>query len=194
MLHDVAGQASGLLAAFDLLADPGAVSMHDEALALAEQSARALARNLALQRAVLSSGEPMSRSALEDAARRLFEGARGRLSLKISEEAPQPKAGRVLLGLLQVAKGGSAGADVSAALEGQVSEDRLLVSARGARARLRDEERRGLAGEGPGAGQPHRWALPYWLSGLIRQAGGSISVQVEEGGFSIEAHIARAID
>ena len=195
VLHDLAGQASGLVAAFDLLADPGAAGMREEALALAEQSARKLARNLTLQRAVLGRGEPMSRSALEAAAREVFADTRGTLELRISESEPDPVGARVLLGLLQVVVGSSSGGVVSASLDGAgAGESRVLVEARGPRSRLREEEARGLAGDGPGAGQPHRWALASWLARLVDESDGVLRVHSDIEGFTIEARIARAMD
>ena len=191
VLHDLAGQASGMVAAFDLLADPGAIGMREEALALAEQSARKLARSLTLQRAVLGRGEPMARSALEMAAREVFADSRSILEVRISEAEPDPVAARVLLGLLQVVAGSSSGGVVSASLGGEAGESRVLVEARGPRSRLRDEEARGLSGDGPGDGQPHRWALAFWLARLVKESGGALRIHADTAGFTIEASVAR---
>ena len=133
----------------------------------------------------------MARSALEMAAREVFADSRSTLEVRISEAEPDPVAARVLLGLLQVVAGSSSGGVVSASLGGGSGESRVLVEARGPRSRLREEEARGLAGDGPGDGQPHRWALASWLARLVKESGGALRFHSDTAGFTIEALIAR---
>lgn len=189
VLHDLSGQVSGLVAAFDLLADPGSAALRDEAMALAESSARGLARQIALQRLMLVGGDPFSEAALAGAAREVFGDGRGSLELAPLPPAPPLLASRVFLALIEIARGSNPGGRVLAALSSSGAESLVRVSAQGSRARLREEERRGLDGEGPVSGPFHRWALASWVRRLVIQSGGGIAIGGAEGAFEIEARI-----
>jgi histidine phosphotransferase ChpT len=189
LIHDVIGPASGIVSAFDLIADPTAAAMREEALALAEDSARKLVGLLALSRAIHAGGAALTAEELRGFADRLFEGSRATLHLTL-ETVASPVAGRLLLGLLQIAASAvAAGGSVTACLA--ADGDRLIVegSAAGPRLRIGPEVLAGLAGQSPGSGPLHRWSTAYVLAALAGSAGGAIDASVAEGVFVFRAVI-----
>jgi histidine phosphotransferase ChpT len=190
LIHDAIGPASGVVSAFDLIADPAAAAMREEALALASDSARKLVDLLVLSRAIYAGGAAMSEAETRGFAGRLFEGSRATLDLSLDPTALTPTAGRLLLGLLQIAAAAvAAGGEVTARV---VAEgDRLVVcgKAMGPRPRLGPEVLEGLAGRGPGDAPLHRWSAAYVLGALARSAGGAVEASLVDGAFVFRAVI-----
>jgi histidine phosphotransferase ChpT len=190
LIHDALGPASGIVSAFDLIADPAASAMRDEALALAAESARGLVDLLVLSRAIYVGGTAMTASELRGFGERLFLGSRATLELFIDSAAVSPLTGRLLLGLLQIAAATvAAGGAVTARME--VDGERLVVvgDARGPRLRVGPEVLDGLAGQGPGGAPLHRWSAAYLLAALARSTDGSIEASVVDDAFMFRAVI-----
>ena len=191
LAHDAMGPASGIASAFDLIADPGAAALREEALALAAESARSLVRLLTLQRMIFGGAEAGG-AALAEAARSLFEGSRATLELKL--EPLPPPGGALLLGLLQIAREAAAsGGRVEAEASLRHGLGVARVSATGPRLRLSEDARAGLAGE-PACGQVNRWVGAFMLHAMAARAGGRITVEDYEGGVTLTARIAAATD
>ena len=189
LIHDAMGPASGIVSAFDLIADPSAAAMRDEALALASDSARKLVDLLVLSRAIYAGGGAMTVAELRGLAEGIFEGSRATLELSL-DAAISPLAGRLLVGLLQIAAAAVAtGGVVTAALAAH--GDGLIVEgdAKGPRVRLGPEVLGGLAGRGPGDAPLHRWSAAYVLGALARSSGGGIEASVVDGVFVFRAVI-----
>ena len=190
LIHDVMGPASGIVSAFDLIADPSAAAMRDEALDLAAESARALVDLLVVSRAIYAGGAAMAAGELRAFAERLFTGSRATWEISIGPAAISPSAGRLLLGLVQIAAAGvAAGGVVTARLASR--GDRLVVegSATGPRLRVGQEILRGLAGQAAGDAPLHRWSAAYLLSEVAGSAGGTIEASVGDGVFLFRADI-----
>ena len=190
LLHDAMGPASGIVSAFDLVADPSAAAMREEALALAEESARKLVDLLVLSRTIYAGGNAMTAVELRGSAQGLFNGTRATLDLVVVPEAVSVMSGRLLLGLLQTAATTvAAGGAVVASLKLNVG--RLVVegAATGPRLRVGEEMLDGLAGKGPGDAPLHRWSAAYMLGALAKSAGGGIEAAVVEGRFVFRADI-----
>jgi histidine phosphotransferase ChpT len=190
LIHDAMGPASGIISAFDLIADPSAAAMRDDALVLASESARKLVDLLVVSRTIYAGGTALSAGDLRRAADRLFEGSRATLDLSLDPQAVSPITGRLLLGLLQIAAATvAAGGAVRARLMAQ--GDALVIEgdAKGARLRVAPEMLDGIAGRGPGEAAKHRWSSAYFLGALARSVGGEVEASVVDGGFVFRAVI-----
>ena len=189
LIHDAMGPASGIVSAFDLIADPSAAAMRGEALALAEDSARKLVDMLVLSRAIYAGGAAMSAAELGGFAERLFDGSRATLALSL-DAAASPMAGRLLLGLLQIAAASvAAGGAVTARLGAEGDQFIVEGGASGPRLRIGAEVLDGLAGKGPGGAPMHRWSAAYLLGALARSAGGAIDAALVDGALVFRAVI-----
>ena len=193
LIHDVMGPASGLVSAFDLMADPKAAAMRGEALALAENSARRLADMLVVYRAIYAASGLQSSEDLHRLGQSMVAGSRATLALSIDPTAITAVTSRLLLGLVQIAAAAIPGGGViTASLE--ADGDRGIVEGRvvGPRIRVEQVVLDGLAGRGPGEGPLHRWSAAYLLRDIAASAGGMIDALVTEEAFSFRADIRAA--
>ncbi len=190
LMHDALGPASGIASAFELMADPSAAALRDEALTMASDSAKTLLNMLVLFRSVYGGGSAMTSAELTKAGQALFEGSRARLDLRIDGPPPTVASTRIFLGLLHIVAGVATGGLVSATHAGDASNTTLMVvDATAARTRMPEEVYRGLAGETAGAGIPHRWSAAYLIGALARSSGGSIEVGDPAKGVAFRASI-----
>ena len=105
-------------------------------------------------------------------------------------EPPQlsKPAARALLNLVQLAAGALAvGGEARASVS--IGEDRaeVIVEAAGPRARLHEEVAVGLRGEPLGEGLSGRWVQAYYLHGLVKSAGGTVTAVAGEDRVSFRA-------
>ena len=196
LIHDAMGPASGIVSAFDLLADPSAGALREDALVLAAQSARALVDILTFSRTVYGGGgAPLSTDELSAAATTLFAGSRATLEQRLDPGSSSAISGRIYLGLLQLmASGAAAGGKVVAVHAGsgaRAAGGRIEISieAAGPRVALGEQVYSGLAGEPPGAGLPHAWSAAYLIGAVARSAGGGVQAVGRDGGVSLRAVI-----
>ncbi len=190
LIHDVMGPASGLVSAFDLMADPKAANMRGEALALAEESARRLVDMLVVSRAIYAGGTPPSSDDVQTLGQRVVAETRATLELSVDPSALTAVTSRLTLGLVQVAAAAvPAGGAITAHLRS--AGDRHIVEGRATGPRIRVEPAvvDGLACRGPGDGQPHRWSAAYLLGAIAESAGGRIDAAVTKDSFSFRADI-----
>jgi histidine phosphotransferase ChpT len=189
MCHDFISPASAIQSGLDLLEDPQAQDMRDDAMALISGSARKLVDMLQFSRVAFGGGaESYSRDELEALAKGLFAHHRGELDWSMGPETLNKAAARALVNLAAVAAaalpmGGTAKIAVEAADDGVV----MTADCAGQRARLRPELLAGLKGEGPGEGLAGHWIQAAWTQALIAQAGGRLSVTTDEGQVRLEA-------
>ena len=190
LIHDFIGPASGIVSAFDLIADPAAAAMRGEALDLAADSARRLVDLLVLSRTIYAEGADISAAELGAFGKRLFDGSRATLRLSVEVDPAPSSAARLVLGLLQTAA--AAVAAGGAVVTRLASEHGWLViegRASGPRVRVAPEVCEGLAGGGPGSGPAHRWSAAYLMGALARSGGGSITASATDGVFVFRAVI-----
>ncbi len=184
LCHDFMSPASGIISGLDLLDDPSAKDMRDEAMDLIASSARKLVDLLTFARVAFgayASAESFDSRELEGLSTGVFAHVRPQLEWAV--EAPQlPKAAaRALLNLMQIsagalATGGLARVTTSQA-DGRIT---VLVEAKGARVRLHPDVAAGLAGQPLSEGLAGRWVQAYYLHALTAAAGGSVSVEPGE--------------
>ena len=173
MCHDFISPASAIVSGLDLLEDPSAQDMREEAMGLIANSAKKLADMLSFCRVAFgasASAETFDARELE----KLAQGAFGHMRVN-------KPAARTLLNLAQMA--GAALPTGGEARLRAVQEDEALViaiEAEGPRARLRPEVLAGLRGEAKGEGLHGHWVQAYYTHLFVTDAGGRVFADVQD--------------
>lgn len=183
LCHDFISPTSAIVSGLDLLEDPTAQDMRDEAMSLIASSARKLADMLQFSRVAFgaaSASEVFDCRELERLARGVFAHLRADLDWQVNLDQLSRVPGRALLNLAQLGAyalpmGGTATVSNQLA-DGQLV---LVVDASGPRPRLKPETLAGLRGEGPGEGLIGQWVQGAYLHQMINAAKGSLIVDVE---------------
>jgi histidine phosphotransferase ChpT len=184
MCHDFISPASAVVSGLDLLEDPSAQDMREEAMGLIATSARKLADLLAFCRVAFgasASAETFDARDLEKLAQGVFGHMRAQLEWAVATPAVNKPAARTILNLAQMAgaalpTGGTA--RVRAVQEGESVA--LAVEATGPRARLRPEVLAGLQGQPLGEGLHGHWVQAYYVHLFVADAGGRVFTDVAE--------------
>lgn len=184
MCHDFISPASAIVSGLDLLDDPSAQDMRDDAMNLIAGSARKLADLLAFTRVAFgasASAETFDPRELEKLAGGVFNHMRAELDWQVEAPSLNKPAARALLNLAQMAgaalpTGGTA--RVRAVAEGATIA--LAVEAVGAKARLRPEVLRGLQGGPQGEGLHGHWVQAYYVHLFMTDAGARVFADVSE--------------
>ena len=184
LCHDFMSPASGIVSGLDLLEDPSAKDMRDEAMALIASSARKLVDQLTFARVAFgsyASADVFDSRELENLAHGVFAHVRPALQWDVPASQLSKPAARALLNLVQIAAGALAvGGTARAAVDKDDGRTVVTVEAAGPRARLQDEIVAGLAGRGPGEGLSGRWVQAYYLHALVAAAGGRVSAEATD--------------
>ncbi|HSV01571.1 MAG TPA: histidine phosphotransferase family protein [Phenylobacterium sp.] len=184
MCHDFISPASAIVSGLDLLEDPSAQDMREDAMALIGASARKLADLLAFSRVAFgasASAETFDPRDLEALARGVFGHMRAELAWTIEPVSVNKPAARTLLNLAQMA--GSALPSGGVATVRAVQEAgaiAIAVEAAGPRARLRPEVLRGLQGQALGDGLGGHWVQAYYVHLFLGDAGGRVFADIGE--------------
>jgi len=184
MCHDFISPASAVVSGLDLLEDPSAQDMREEAMNLIATSARKLADLLSFCRVAFgasASAETFDVRDLEKLAQGVFSHMRADLAWAVETPAVNKPGARALLNLAQMAgaalpTGGTA--RVRAVQEG--ASVAIAVDAAGPRARLRPEVLAGLQGQPLGDGLHGHWVQAYYVHLLVGDAGGRVFADVSE--------------
>ena len=184
MCHDFISPASAIVSGLDLLEDPSAQDMREDAMSLIAASAHKLADQLAFCRVAFgasASAETFDVRDLEKLARGVFGHMRAELDWSVESPSVNKPAARALLNLSQIAgaalpTGGVA--RVRAVQEG--ASTAIAIEAAGPRARLRPEVLAGLRGEGPGEGLHGHWVQAYYVHLFLTDAGGRVFVDLSD--------------
>jgi histidine phosphotransferase ChpT len=184
MCHDFISPASAIVSGLDLLDDPSAQDMRDEAMGLIATSARKLTDLLSFSRVAFgasASAETFDTRELERLARGVYGHMRAELEWLVEAPAVNKPAARALLNLAQMAgaalpTGGTA--RVRAVQEG--ASLAIAADAGGPRAKLRPEVLRGLRGEPLGEGLHGHWVQAYYVHLFLADAGGRVFADVNE--------------
>ncbi|MDQ8028887.1 MAG: histidine phosphotransferase family protein [Brevundimonas sp.] len=193
LCHDFISPAGAISSGLDLLKDPTAQDMRDDAMGLIEASAKKMIALVNFARVAFgaaTSAERFSSAELGDLVSGLTEGGRATLNWAVSEgtwSKPQARA-MVNLAYLTMAALPSGGV---ATIRTHVASDGIVIegAAEGARARLKGEAVSGLAGQPLAEGLPGQWIQPYWLWLTVHDAGGVLDVQVEDGRVALVARM-----
>jgi len=193
LCHDFISPAGAISSGLDLLKDPTAQDMRDDAMGLIEASAKKMVALVAFARVAFgaaTSSERFSGVELGDLVSGLTDGGRATLEWAVADTTYAKAQSRALVNLayLTMAALPSGGiATITTRAEGAA----LVIEGRaeGARARLKGEAVAGLAGQPLSEGLPGQWIQPYWLWLTAHDAGGSLDVQAEEGRVVLSAHM-----
>lgn len=184
MCHDFISPASAISSGLDLLDDPSAQDMREEAMGLITSSAKKLADLLSFCRVAFgasASAETFDARDLEKLAQGVFAHMRAELAWAVDTPAVNKPAARTLLNLSQMAgaalpTGGVA--RVRAVQEG--ASLAIAIESTGPRARLRPEVLAGLQGQPPGEGLHGHWVQAYYTHLFVTDAGGRVFADVQE--------------
>ena len=178
MCHDFISPASAIVSGLDLLEDPSAQDMREDAMSLIAASARKLADMLAFCRTAFgasASAQSFDVRELETLARGVFGHMRAELDWQVACESVSKPAARALLNLAQIA--GQAlptGGVATVRAVQEAASIAIAIEATGPRARLRPEVLAGLRGEGPGEGLHGHWVQAQYVHLFIADAGGRV--------------------
>lgn len=184
LCHDFISPAGAIVSGLDLLEDPAAKDMRDDAMELISASARKLVDHLAFARVAFGAvaGVAMFDCAeLERLTRGVYAHVRAELDWAV-DAAQLPKApAQTLVNIAQLAAGALPLGGVARMELAQDGEGyRITASARGPKARLHAEVAAGLAGEPLGDGLAGRWVQAYYVHALALAAGGRLESAAEE--------------
>lgn len=193
MCHDFISPASAIVSGVDLLEDPSAQDMRDDALNLIGQSARKLVALLAFSRVAFgasAAADTFDTRELHKLSEGIFEHVRATLDWQVTPPGVQKPVARALLNLAQLGAsalptGGVARLTATEA-DGAVL---LAMEAQGPRARLRAEVLEGLRGEALTDGLAGHWVQAYYLFALLQAVGGRVEAQVDEGRVLLRARV-----
>ncbi len=193
MCHDFISPAGAIASGLDLLEDPSAQDMRDDALALIADSARKLVALLSFDRVAFGASqaaEAFDPRELERLTQGIFAHQRASLDWSVEPESLSKPVARVLLNLAQIC--GAAlpmGGEARIAVSETGGVTRIVGRAVGARVRLRPEVLEGLNGERLGEGLGGHWVQAFYLRGLIDSAGGALEVDIGEGEVTLSAWV-----
>lgn len=193
LCHDFISPASAIVSGLDLLEDPTAQDMREDAMDLIGQSARKLADQLQFCRVAFgasASAEIFDPRELEALAQGIYAHVRPDLEWKVEVASMNKATARILLNLCQIAAGalpigGTAIARVVLA-DGRAA---VTLEASGPRAKLKPEVLRGLKGEPRGDAVGGAWVQAYYLHLIVRDAGGQLAAEVGEDKVTLAAWV-----
>ena len=193
MCHDFISPASAIVSGLDLLEDPTAQDMREDAMGLIGTSARKLADLLAFTRVAFgasASAETFDTRELEKLARGVFGHMRAELDWQVELAGVNKPTARTLLNLAQMAGAAlpTGGAARVRAVE-EAASIAIAIEATGPRARLRPEVLAGLMGEGAGDGMHGHWVQARYVHLFVTDAGGRVFAEVAEEKVTLAATI-----
>ena len=178
MCHDFISPASAIVSGLDLLEDPTAKDMAEDAMGLITGSARKLADLLAFTRVAFgasASAETFDPRELHKLAAGLFNHMRAELEWRVDAPTLNKPAARTLMNLVQLAGAalplGGTAAVRAAEQDGALA---IIVEAKGPKARLRPEVLDGLRGAAMGEGLHGHWVQAYYVHSFVADAGGKV--------------------
>ncbi|WP_428153782.1 histidine phosphotransferase ChpT [Brevundimonas sp.] len=193
LCHDFISPSGAIVSGLDLMQDPTAQDMRDDALALIEQSARKMVALVHFARVAFgaaTTSERFTAREIEGLVSNMVQGGRASLDWRIADgEFTKPQA-RALTNLAYLTVGALPMGGV-AVIQSRTEDGWLYLEgfAEGARARLKPEAVVGLAGERLTEGLAGQWIQPYWLWLTVKEAGGALRVKVEDGKVSLIARM-----
>ena len=182
MCHDYISPAGAIMSGLDLLEDPSAQDMREEAMTLIASSAKKLVDLLSFDRVALgasAAAESFGADQLETLAVGVSTHGRAQLVWNCEPRSLPKPAARAMLNLVQIGlgalpTGGTATLTAVEADGGLV----LSIDCVGARARLRPAVIDGLQGRRLEEGLAGLWVQAYYLHDLVVAAGGTLEHEV----------------
>lgn len=194
LCHDFISPASAVVSGLDLLEDPTAQDMREDAMNLIAQSARKLADMLQFARVAFgasATAETFDARELETLAKGVYAHVRPELDWKVEPAAVNKPTVRVLMNLAQIAAGalpmGGTATLRAVEADGRVA---ITVDAVGPRARLKPEVLRGLQGLDRGDAVGGAWVQAYYLWLIVKGVGGQLAADSGEEKVTLAAVVA----
>lgn len=197
MCHDYISPAGAIISGLDLLDDPSAQDMRQEAMDLIAASAKKLVAALAFDRVAFGSSaaaESFDTRQLEALTRDVFAHVRAELEWAVTPPSLAKPAARTLLNLAQVGIGAlpmGGVARMSVFEDGDATVVELRAT--GARVRVRAEVQAGLNGRPLVEGLGGHWVQAYYLRQIIDDAGGALELVVAENQASVTVRLPMTI-
>lgn len=195
LCHDFASPTTAIASGLDLIEDPTAQDMREDAMNLLAVGGRKLGAILSFSRIAFAgagAAESYDARELEGLAQAIYGHARAELDWAVAPGAVDKVPAQILLNLAQL---GSAVLPMGgmAKLQAQETDAGMDISleARGARAKLRPEAAQGLRGEALTEGLGGHWVQGYFLHSLVDSVGGSLDVEVEDEAITARARLPR---
>ena len=179
LCHDFISPAGAIMSGLDLLDDPSAQDMRQEALNLIATSAKKMVTLVHFARVAFgaaTSAEAFSGGQLRKILDDVYSTMRAQLDFAIDDQMIFPKpAARALLNLGLIA-GNSLPVGGTARLTAKIDETSInfQAEAHGPRARLKVEAIEGLRGLPLGDGLTGQWIQPHWLYSTVKEAKGKL--------------------
>jgi histidine phosphotransferase ChpT len=185
LCHDFISPAGAIASGLDLLDDPSAQDMREDAMGLIAQSAKKLVNLVHFARVAFgaaTSSERFSEPELHRLVAGMIEGGRATMDWQVETADFAKPTARALLNLAYLTVGALPSGGV-ATITARRDGDTLIMegSADGARARLKPEATTGLAGRRLEEGLAGQWIQPYWLWLTVTGADGTLAVETAEG-------------
>ncbi|CAN5251150.1 histidine phosphotransferase ChpT [soil metagenome] len=193
LCHDFVSPAGAIMSGLDLLNDPEAQDMRDDALGLITQSATKLIALIHFCRVAFGAATTSERFTGEDLkglVDGMIHGGRATMTWSVSETDLAKPAARALVNLAYLTVGALPTGGVATITSHREGDSLVLTGlAEGARARLKAEAVTGLSGQRLSEGLAGQWVQPYWLWLTASEAGGSLTTVVEEGRVALIARM-----
>jgi histidine phosphotransferase ChpT len=190
---DFISPASAIVSGLDLLEDPTATDMRDDAMNLIGASARKLVALLAFSRVAFgasNAAETFDSRDLQKLTQGIYDHVRPELDWGVAIPSLNKPAARAMLNLAQIAAGALPTGGVAKIVATEQGQSILIgVEAQGSRARLRPEVMAGLRGERLGEGLGGHWVQAYYLHALLKAAGGAVDYSVAEERVILRARV-----
>ena len=184
LCHDFSSPASAILSGVDLLGDPSAQDMRDDALNLISTSAKKLGDMLSFARVAFgasSSAETFDSDTLKALTTQVYAHVRPSLDWQVTAGQMQKPAARALLNMAQIGATALPMGGTAIIRTEQIGENlKITIDAHGGRARIRPEVLAGLRGDPLGEGLGGHWVQAYYLWALVTSAGGSCAAEANE--------------
>ncbi|MEH6663465.1 MAG: histidine phosphotransferase family protein [Brevundimonas sp.] len=193
LCHDFISPAGAIASGLDLISDPSAQDMREEAMGLIAASSEKLIALINFARVAYgaaTTAERFSADDLKPLAESVFKGARASLDWRVeAREFAKPHA-RALLNLAQLTGAALPGGGV-ATVTAREDDGWLTLrgEAEGPRARLKPEAATGLAGERLTEGLAGQWIQPYWLWRTVADQGGALNFVLDENRVTLAARM-----
>lgn len=184
LCHDFVSPSGAIVSGLDLLRDPSAQDMREDAMGLIEASAKKLVAMVHFARVAFgasTTAERFDSRELEQLVRDMFSHIRPELDWKVEAGVLEKPQARALLNLAQLG-GGALPTGGVAVVEAAVEDGEMVmaVTSTGTRARLKAEVATGLRGEMLTEGLAGQWIQAFWLAQCVRDAGGRLEHETME--------------
>ncbi|WKL57881.1 histidine phosphotransferase family protein [Asticcacaulis sp. ZE23SCel15] len=185
LCHDFISPTGAIVSGLDLLEDPSAQDMKEDAINLIKASSKKLVSIVYFARVAFgaaTTAEDFSVKQLRKILDDMFSTMRATLDLNIDDEIVLEKpVARALVNLVYIA-GGALPLGGTAKIDMAKDGDAVTFTAlsTGKKARLKPEAVEGLSGDPLGDGLSGQWIQPFWLNSVVKEAGGTLTFTAEE--------------